>query len=177
VHIIGPQNQDTGLWSTGNAWAAAGMARVLATIMKTPIAASTSWRSDAIADLTSWIQEIIDDAMSFSMDGGLLRNYLDDTSMRGFGEISGTSMLAAVVYRMVVLRPSDFGQKYISWADRIKATMALYISSSGIARPAVNPMNSGDTTPLTAGSPEGNNFVVLMYAAWRDCVLLEICGK
>ena len=24
MHIIGPQNQDTGLWSTGNGWAAAG---------------------------------------------------------------------------------------------------------------------------------------------------------
>ena len=33
-HIIGPEAQDTGLWSTGNAWAAAGMARVLATVVQ-----------------------------------------------------------------------------------------------------------------------------------------------
>ncbi|KAJ3501160.1 hypothetical protein NLJ89_g9466 [Agrocybe chaxingu] len=33
-HIIGPESQDTGLWSTGNAWAAAGMTRVLATVNK-----------------------------------------------------------------------------------------------------------------------------------------------
>ncbi|KAF7330760.1 Unsaturated rhamnogalacturonyl hydrolase YesR [Mycena venus] len=178
-HIIGPQHQDTGLWSTSNAWAAAGMARVLATVMKAPVATSASWRSDAICDLSSWIKEIIDDAMSFSTDGGLLRNYLDNTSGdgQGFGEISGTSMLAAVAYRMVVLRPSDFGKRYIRWAERIRATMGLYISSSGIAAPAVNPMNSRDTTPLTSGSPEGNNFVVLMYAAWRDCVLLKVCNN
>ncbi|KAJ6567249.1 hypothetical protein DFH09DRAFT_918766 [Mycena vulgaris] len=176
-HIIGPQNQDTGLWSTGNAWAAAGMARVLATIMKAPIAASAGWRGDAIADLTRWIQEIIDGAMGFSTDTGLLRNYLDDTSGdgHGFGEISGSSMLAAVAYRMVILRPFDFGQKYISWADGIRRTMALHITSNGIATPAVNPLNWGDTVPFTAGSPEGNNFVVLMYAAWRDCVLLNVC--
>lgn len=155
------------------------MARVLATVIKAPAAASASWRSAAISDLSRWIQEILDAAMSFPMDGGLLRNYLDDTrgNGHGFGEISGTSMLAAVAYRMVVLRPSDFGHEYIAWADRIRATTALYISSSGIATPAVNPLNWGDTKPFTTGSPEGNSFVVLMYAAWRDCVVLNVCNK
>ncbi|KAJ7047741.1 hypothetical protein C8F04DRAFT_19901 [Mycena alexandri] len=178
-HIIGPQNQDTGLWSTGNGWAAAGMARVLATIMKAPVAESASWRKDAVSDLTLWIQEILDDAMTFSLDTGLLRNYLDDTSGdgHGFGEISGSSMLAAVAYRMVILRPLDFGAKYISWADGIRKTMALHVTGTGIATPAVNPLNWDDTTPFTTGSPEGNNFVVLMYAAWRDCVLLKVCTK
>ncbi|KAJ7688355.1 family 88 glycosyl hydrolase [Mycena rosella] len=178
-HIIGPKNQDTGLWSTGNAWAAAGMARVLATVMKAPVAALTSWRDDAIADLTRWIQEIIDGAMRFSMDGGILRNYLDDTSDDGpgFGEISGSSMLAAVAYRMAVLRPFDFGQRYILWADKIRSTMALHITSDGTATPAVNPFDAGDTTPLTTGSPEGQNFIVLMYAAWRDCMLLSVCSN
>jgi rhamnogalacturonyl hydrolase YesR len=28
-HIIGPQSQDTGLWSTGNGWAGYGMVRVV----------------------------------------------------------------------------------------------------------------------------------------------------
>ncbi|KAJ7122819.1 hypothetical protein C8R44DRAFT_784628 [Mycena epipterygia] len=178
-HIIGPQSQDTGLWSTGNGWAAAGMTRVLATIIKAPVAASASWRSVAITDLTRWIQEILDGAMGFSMEDRLLRNYLNDTSGdgHGFGEISGSTMLAAVAYRMAVLRPSNFGHKYISWADGIRTTMALHITSTGIATPAVNPLNWGDTTPFTAGSPEGNNFVVLMYAAWRDCILLKVCPK
>ncbi|KAJ7755677.1 hypothetical protein DFH07DRAFT_486296 [Mycena maculata] len=176
-HIIGSQNQDTGLWSTGNGWAAAGMARVLATLMKAPVAASASWRDDAIKDLTLWIKEILDGAMGYSVDDGLLRNYLDDTSGdgHGFGEVSGSSMLAAVAYRMVVLRPLDFGKKYILWADGIRHVMALHITSAGIAAPAVNPLNGLDTTPLITGSPEGENFVVLMYAAWRDCVLENVC--
>ncbi|KAJ7283414.1 hypothetical protein C8J57DRAFT_1447551 [Mycena rebaudengoi] len=177
-HIIGPQNQDTGLWSTSNAWAAAGMARVLATIMKAPVASSADWRKAAINDLTEWIREILNDAMKFSTDGGLLRNYLDESSGdgRAFGEISGTSLLASVAFRMVVLRPSDFGRHYILWADRVRNIMALHITNSGIATPAVNPMNAGDTTPLSIGSPEGNNFVVLMYAAWRDCMLSNVCS-
>jgi rhamnogalacturonyl hydrolase YesR len=33
-HIIGPQSQDTGLWSTGNGWASYGMVRVLHTLQK-----------------------------------------------------------------------------------------------------------------------------------------------
>ncbi|KAF8178100.1 Six-hairpin glycosidase-like protein [Mycena galopus ATCC 62051] len=177
-HIIGPQNQDVGFWSTSNAWAAAGMARVLATVMKAPIVASANWRSTAIAELTEWIKEILDGAMSFSLDGGLLRNYLDDPHT--FGEISGSCLLAAVAYRMVVLRPLDLGpgeQKYIKWADGIRATMALHVTSAGIATPAVNPLNHTDITPLTTGSPEGNSFVVLMYAAWRDCVLAAVCVR
>ncbi|KAG6806357.1 hypothetical protein H0H93_003118, partial [Arthromyces matolae] len=35
-HILGPVNNDPGLWSTGNSWAAAGMTRVLATLIKAP---------------------------------------------------------------------------------------------------------------------------------------------
>ncbi|KAJ7780081.1 hypothetical protein DFH07DRAFT_1025882 [Mycena maculata] len=108
-HIFGPQSMESGLWSTGNGWAAAGMARVLA----------TSWQANATADLTGG-------------DG------------HGFGEISGSSLLAAVAYRMVVLAPTAFPA----------ATGEPPITNTAI--PAVNPLG-----------PEGNNFVVLMYAAWR----------
>ncbi|KAJ7326269.1 family 88 glycosyl hydrolase [Mycena albidolilacea] len=186
-HIIGPQNQDTGFWATGNAWAAAGMARVLATVMKAPIAASASasWRGTAVSELTHWIKEILDGAMGSAMDGGLLRNYMyldpnasgSDGARPVFGEISGSCLLAAVAYRMAVLRGSDFGGKYIEWADGIRTTMALYVTSAGIAAPAVNPLNHTDTSPLSTGSPEGNNFVVLMYAAWRDCVVANVCTR
>lgn len=88
-HIIGPQSQDTGLWSTSNEWAGYGMVRVLHTLQK--------WRNSAsmtsqATQLKGWIKEIL--------DGGLLRNYLDDSSW--FGEISGTSVLSAVAYRIAV---------------------------------------------------------------------------
>ncbi len=44
-HIIGPQSQDTGLWSTGNGWAAYGMVRVLHTLQK--------WSGSASIDIPS----------------------------------------------------------------------------------------------------------------------------
>ncbi|KAJ7728269.1 hypothetical protein DFH07DRAFT_1066405 [Mycena maculata] len=186
-HIVGPQSADPGLWSTGNGWAAAGMARVLATVIKAPIAASTSWQAGAISDLTGWIQEIVDGARTAPMDGGLLRNYLNDTSGdgHGFGEISGSSMLAAVTYRMVVLAPTAFpAATYVPWADSIRAELGMndadgnpHITSNGTATPAVNPLGWLDTAPWTAGSPEGNNFVVLLYAAWRDCIFAGVCKQ
>jgi rhamnogalacturonyl hydrolase YesR len=184
MHIIGPQNQATGFWSTGNAWAAAGMTRVLATVTKATSITDEGWRQQAITQLTGYIQEIVDGAMNAPQDGGLLRNYLDDVSGDGigFGEISGSSLLAATVYRMAVLQPTVFTSSYIVWADSLRGTLAgndvngnPHITSTGIATPAVDPMWWKDTTPFTTGSPEGESFVVLMYAGWRDCVKAGIC--
>ncbi|KAF9446026.1 hypothetical protein P691DRAFT_795013 [Macrolepiota fuliginosa MF-IS2] len=178
MHIIGPQSQDTGLWSTGNAWAAAGMARVLATVINAPVAKSQSWQADAVANLTQWIGEILDGARRTTLQDGLLRNYLNDVnSGHGFGEISGSSLMAATAYRMVVLRPQEFGQEYIDWADGFRLALGKKdkqgrsrVSEQGVAMPTVNPLAWLDTTPFVDGSPEGQSFVVMMYAAWRDCV-------
>ncbi|KAK0200675.1 hypothetical protein DFS33DRAFT_1265762 [Desarmillaria ectypa] len=184
MHIIGPQSQDVGLWSTGNGWAAGGMARVLATIMKAPVATLASWRQEAIDNLTEWIKEIVDGVIGSPIIGGLARNYLDDVweDGHGFGEISGTSMIASVIYRMAVLQPNLFNQTYVLWADQVRATLAgndtegnPHIITNGTVTPAVNPLGWGDTKPWTAGSPEGQCFVVLMYAAWRDCVYAGKC--
>ncbi|KAJ7622176.1 hypothetical protein FB45DRAFT_122468 [Roridomyces roridus] len=160
-HIIGPQSQDLGLWSTGNGWAAAGMLRVLHTILKAPVAKGTSWRGQAISDLSSWIKEIVDGARASSMDGGLLRNYLNDISGdgHGFGEISGSSMLAAVTYRMMVTSPLAFpASVYLPFAEGIRKVLGEndaqgnpHITANGTATPAVNPLGWSDTAPWTAG--------------------------
>ncbi|KAJ7025809.1 family 88 glycosyl hydrolase [Mycena alexandri] len=186
-HIVGPQSADPGLWSTGNGWAAAGMTRVLATILKAPVAANATWRASAVSDLTAWIKEIVDGARTQPTESGLLRNYLNDTSGdgHGFGEISGSSLIASVAYRMVVLAPDVFdAPTYVGWADSIRAVLSgndtegnPHVTANGTVTPAVNPLGWGDTAPWTAGSPEGNNFVVLLYAAWRDCVYAGLCSK
>jgi len=181
-HIIGSQGGDTGRWSTGNGWAASGMVRVLATVMKAPASVVLKIRSKSVSLLTGYIKEIIDGAMGSPVDTNkLLRNYVDDVSGdgHGYGEISGTSMLAAATYRMAVLCPQVFGQHYVKWADGVRATLSngKHVSKNGTVYPAVNPLNWGDTEPVTYGSPEGNNFVVLMYAAWRDCVHAGFCHQ
>ncbi|KAG5651508.1 hypothetical protein H0H81_008373 [Sphagnurus paluster] len=186
-HIIGPESQDAGLWSSGNGWAAAGMTRVLATVLKAPIQAEgTPWRKHAIQNLTLWITEILDGAIASSPDDGLMRNYIDDSDpdARGFGEISGSSLLAAVAYRLAVLQPQIGGGKYLQWADWMRGVLGgkdagglPHISQEGIAMPAVNPLTWQDVKPFTQGSPEGQAFVVLMYSAWRDCVLCGRCAR
>jgi hypothetical protein len=190
-HIVGPDSPDPGLWSTGNGWAAAGMARVLATVIKAPICnQNQGWKSQAISELSTSIQGILDAAMRSPTQNGLLINYWNDASNKdghGFGEISGTSLLASVAYRLAVLKPEGLpgwkASAYVSWADKVRETLGggdskgPHITSNGTATPAVNPLNWFDTTPWTAGSPEGNNFVVLLYAAWRDCVWAGVCHR
>jgi rhamnogalacturonyl hydrolase YesR len=169
MHITGPEVQDYELWSTGNGWAAAGMARVLATLKKSRYAAETKAEQ---ASLTGLIKEILDGVRALDTDeSGLLRNYLNQTSW--FGEISGTSILAATALRVAVLEPETFGQEYTDWAVAKKDVVDGHINAEegdnkGIVTPAVNPLNWWDETPYTTGSPEGQSFVVLLHAAFRD---------
>lgn len=182
-HIVGPQSADPGLWSTGNAWAAAGMTRVYATVAKAPVAFASDWQEEAKSDLVGWIKEILDGARGAPREDDLLRNYLNDTeTAHGFGEISGSSLLAATAYRMAVMEPATFGDEYIEFAEGIRHTLGgkdkngdPHITKNGTATPAVNPLGWGDEQPFTAGSPEGNNFVALLFAAWRDCVFTGRC--
>lgn len=59
-HIVAnDSSQDIAPWSTSNGWAAAGMARVLATVMRTDILLPPM-KDPLIARLQCWIQEIID---------------------------------------------------------------------------------------------------------------------
>ncbi|KAF3920226.1 hypothetical protein AA313_de0206972 [Arthrobotrys entomopaga] len=152
-HIIGPQSQDTGLWSTGNGWACYGMVRVLHTLQKW---SGSSGMTSQAGQLKGWIKEILDGAMQSG--SGLLTNYLKDGSW--FGEVSGTALLTACAYRMAVNDPGTFGQAYITWADKNRKAIATHQGSSGIFSPTVNPYNWKDRTQFTSGSPEGQAFTV-----------------
>lgn len=169
-HIIGPQSQDTGLWSTGNGWASYGMVRVLHTLQKW--SGSSSMTSGA-GQLKGWIKEILDGALLSGFNNGLLRNYLNDDSW--FGEISGTALLTAVAYRMAVNDPVMFPQKYIDWADVNRKSLSSKEGADGVFAPAVDPYDWLNRTEYDSGSPEGQAFVVLLYTAYRDCVNAGIC--
>ncbi|KAF1951901.1 Six-hairpin glycosidase [Byssothecium circinans] len=164
-HIIGDHVKDYALWSTGNAWAAAGMSRVLATMKKSPLASQTTVEQ---GQLTGYIKEIIDGSIKFDTDSsGLLRNYLNDTTW--WGEISGTSLLAATALRMAKLEPQTFGKSYVDWAEKKKNVVDGKINTSnGIVAPAIDPLDWHNRNQYLTGSPEGQSFVVLLHAAWRD---------
>ncbi|KAF1997647.1 hypothetical protein P154DRAFT_496654 [Amniculicola lignicola CBS 123094] len=165
-HIIGPNWSDRGLWSTGNAWAVAGMSRVLATMRHSNYAGETM---DEQKYLAEGIKRIVDATIAIDTSpSGLLLNYLDDASW--FGEISGTALIAAAVFRMKVLEPGMFGEeRYMEWATRKRQEVSNRINQdTGIVGPAVNPLKWDERKEFWAGSPEGQAFVVLMEAAWRD---------
>ncbi|KAG6849046.1 hypothetical protein H0H93_011807, partial [Arthromyces matolae] len=202
-HILGPTtNLDPGMWSTGNAWAIAGITRVLATVIKAPVIQGSSddetaeiaaWRKTAIDDLTTLVKEILDgviDSGDASYENGLVRNYFNNPTI--WGETSGSSLFAATAYRLVILRPSVFGRdavgsRYIDWAEGIRTTLGGSFvaadgttlthvdANNGTVRPAVNPLAWGDTNQFMTGSPEGQSMVGLLYAAWRDCRLAGQC--
>lgn len=165
-HIIGPSdgNNDYGIWSTGNAWAAAGMSRVLATAKNSKLEADGL----LLRSLEDSIQGILDGAIALDdaePDQPLLRNYLNDTTW--FAELAGTTLLAATAYRAVQLEPDIFGQKYETWADEKREAVEAMIGSDGLLAPVVNPLNWTDRTPATE-SPEAQSFALLMFSAHRD---------
>lgn len=165
-HIIGPPdgNNDNGIWSTGNAWAAAGMSRVLATAKNSKLEADHL----LLEDLEHSIQRILDGAIALDdaePDQPLLRNYLNDTTW--FAELAGTTLLAATAYRAVQLQPERFGKIYTEWADEKREAVKTMIGDDGILAPVVNPLNWNDRTPA-AKSPEAQSFAVLMFSAYRD---------
>ena len=172
-HIVGSaESLDEGAWSTGNAWAAYGMARVRATLSAWP--PSNDTLAQDTEELDAWIVEILDAAISTDDDdSGLLRNYLGDGDYAG--ETSGTSLLAATAYRMAVINPTVFGStKYLDWAHSKRHTVTERIDEDGFAKPAANPLNSRSKVPVD-GSAEGESFLLLLGAAWRDCVCSGLC--
>ncbi|KAI0006569.1 hypothetical protein F4779DRAFT_558454 [Xylariaceae sp. FL0662B] len=166
-HIEGPESRDPGLWSTGNAWAAAGATRVLATAQRSALARAGRVAS-RLARLRELVRDILDGAIAVDNaqpDEPLLRNYLNDTTW--FGELSGTTLLAATAYRLARLSPVDFDPRYVLWADRKRAEITKRIGSDGLLAPVVNPLNWNDRTPAKE-SPEAQSFAILMFAAHRD---------
>lgn len=125
-HIIGPDDdQDLGLWATGNGWAAAGMTRVLATLqMWGP---SKSWTSEQDSLKTSII-DILNGAARGARKGGLLCNYLDDHTW--FADTASTAIIASVAYRMAVLAPDVTERKHIAFADKLRRGVEAHVNSA-----------------------------------------------
>jgi rhamnogalacturonyl hydrolase YesR len=165
-HIGGPQTNDKGLWSTGNGWAAMGMMHVLA-IAK--YSGAEYFISEEVRTLKSIVKDILNAAIRLDKaepDEPLLRNYLDNTSW--FGELSGTSLLAATAYRAAELDPGTFGQEFVDWADEKRVAIEARINpDTGLLAPVVNPLGWGDRTPAVE-SPEGQSFGIMLFAAERS---------
>ncbi|KAF8129060.1 Six-hairpin glycosidase-like protein [Boletus edulis] len=165
-HIqLGSYGADNGHWSTGNAWAAAGMIRVLGTIQRSRFAVSLQQQQE---DLASWIQEIHGGMYRYQDPSGLFHNYADNKST--FLDASSTALLASTVYRLSLLLGVH---TYLPEAESARKRLSSFNGTSGL----LHFTRDGWLTPVTdpyaypfqgQDSPEGEAFVISMQAAWRD---------
>jgi hypothetical protein len=174
-HVVGPSEKaDDGAWSTGNGWVAYGLARVRATVAGWP--KSRKEMQTEITALDGYINEILDAAMRTDDDSsGLLRNYLGDSSW--FAETAGTTLLAAAAYRtgMFMQEPTAERDTLLRWADRKRQAVIQHIDMDGVARPAVHSLKHDQREPFEGINPEGESFLLLLGAAWRDCACSGRC--
>ncbi|KAK4099104.1 Six-hairpin glycosidase [Parathielavia hyrcaniae] len=174
MHIIGSR-RDAGTWSTGNGWAAGGIARVLATLKHWPT--SSGWTAES-QRLVQYGKEIIDGAMRVGPEArsGLLKNYM--TQSNSFPEAAGTAMIAASIYRFAVLAPETFATPhYLQWADARRADVVRTVRSDGRLSPVANPYAYLQNSPYSDVSPEAQDFAVFLYTAYRDCVCSGRCRR
>ncbi|KAL8278079.1 hypothetical protein RQP46_009539 [Phenoliferia psychrophenolica] len=143
-HILLGDFQDTGLWGTGNAWAASGMARVLATMQNGPNPAN--WTSQ-IADLALWTNEIVTSAFAH------------------FDDASSSALLAATAFRMALLGHPDSAGTNLVVAEKIRQAVNSKIDASGWLTSVADPLVWAQSTTR---SPEAQAFVIMLQAAWRD---------
>lgn len=94
---------------------------------------------------------------------GTLFNYIDESN--SFADTSSTALLAAVTYRMATLT-GDTG--HVSAADKAYNLIKASVDSNGWLRNTVDPETFNSPSLAGSHSPEGQAFVLLLHAAYRD---------
>ncbi|EGG11285.1 uncharacterized protein MELLADRAFT_90741 [Melampsora larici-populina 98AG31] len=173
-HILKGSFQDTGIWSTGNGWAAAGMMRVRQTMEAVSNKELAGKLTKMKTDLESWISEIIVGSFKFqSPKSNLLPNYFDKKPSETFEEVSGTALITATAYRL-----ANLNKKFntILPMQKVEAARKTILEKhldpkTGSVSTVVDPLNWNSKAAFDGSpgkqSPEGQAFVVLMHTAWK----------
>ena len=127
----------------GNAWAAAGIARVLATIQHSSYA---DQMKSEISNLTSWIVEIHDGMYKLQdKDSALFHNYANETGSTDTGhtflESSSTALLASTVYRLALLQDVH---TYVPDAERARKALSATAQAGSKSYPPFSSWGTGD---------------------------------
>ncbi|CAK9787402.1 unnamed protein product [Cutaneotrichosporon oleaginosum] len=153
----GPEAEDPNLWATGNAWAAAGIMRVLATIKRSQFAGAMG---DQMTQLQVWAAEIMTASKKYMTHDGLLRNYINNGT--DFVDAAATALMASAGFRMSTLNLTN---DHVDMAVSMLAGASRNVNATGFLVNVTDPYSFHK--PGTY-SPEGNAFVVLGYAAYND---------
>ncbi|KAI9439009.1 glycoside hydrolase family 105 protein [Lactarius indigo] len=152
--VLGADGTDPGHWSTGNAWAAAGMLRVLGTLKSSPFSQDFSGQ---IQELGDWVAEIHSAMYPHLQANGLFKNYADGNSTDNFDDASSSALLAATVYRLALLTGDE------TFIPEAELTRAALFSTNGTSAtppglPVIAPSSStplpSSTVPSSTGSAQ-----------------------
>lgn len=145
--VLGSNGTDPGHWSTGNAWAAAGMLRVLGTLKSSSFSGNFKYQ---IKDLGNWVAEIHSAMYPYLQANGLFKNYADENFNSNFDDAASSALLAATVYRLALLTGNE---KFVQKAELTRA--ALFAANGTSATPSgssVVTSSSTLSTPLTSST-------------------------
>ncbi|KZT63338.1 Six-hairpin glycosidase [Daedalea quercina L-15889] len=166
--LMGDTNVDTGFWSTGNAWAAAGMTRVLATIMRSQYASSMATE---ISDLSSWIMEVHEGMYKYlDSETSLFHNYANETQSTDTGhsflDASSTTLLASTVYRLALLQGVH---THVPDAEKSRKALSASAVGGSSSVPSYGVWGTGDgvgpATSFTATRPSSSASASSSYSA------------
>lgn len=92
-------------------------------------------------------------------------------------EITGTALLAAATFRLAVLAPELFDEKFLEWAEGKRQAVADRVSEGGVGWPAAERDFSHPHVTLfpKQGTAEGQIALMLLHAAYRDYVCEDVC--
>ncbi|KAM0751988.1 hypothetical protein T439DRAFT_198485 [Meredithblackwellia eburnea MCA 4105] len=163
-HIVGGSTPDAGSWATGNGWAAAGMLRVYATIQRSSYASQYSSQLD---DLINWTSEIVTAAFALQQPKDYLFPNYFDSNVTTFSDAASSALISSVYYRLLFLGKNSSTLPTLSKVEHTRLAVFNAVSqTTGVLSPVVDPlsyMKQGTTT-----SPEGQAFVLILEASWRD---------
>ncbi|KAF8317432.1 hypothetical protein DL93DRAFT_2165682 [Clavulina sp. PMI_390] len=186
-HIVlgggtGSPPQDPGHWSTGNAWFVTGLLRVERTIF---LSSFRSAMAAQRASLLEWALELTDAAWSYQNSTGFIYNYIDcvalgqSNSTTCFEDSAGTALLAAGTFRLAQILHSSSRSPYsfmattrspnVWAAEQARQYIVNHVdTTTGILGPIVNPLDWSSQLQAGGTSPEGQAFVLMLQAAYRD---------
>jgi hypothetical protein len=175
---------------SSNAWAIAGMTRVLTTLFRwTPPPDSidgslyVDFQQHYTAELTQLLQNMLNCLIAQDRDpkSGLIKNYLDGEGHRSsawaYGDAAGTSMVTSAVYRLAVLLPDIFDlPEYTIWADMNAKAVAEHVHPDGRVGPVALVTSVPSKSPSNHTS-EGQSMAILLNAAHRDYQQSRVWSK
>jgi hypothetical protein len=167
-----PEYADARQSSVSNAVAALGMLQVRSIIAAWP-ESNLSMRAE-IDTLDTYVYEVLNAAQGDQdEESGLFREHLyEEISHR---ITSSTALLAAVAYRWAIItHDSSRSEGLLRWAHKLRRTVFQSIDADGILSP-VPSLASGGARDKVKIDAEGQSYLLMLAAAWRDCVCNGLC--